>query len=49
MAPTAKAVGDGWASPPGPDNQDSVKGAGRSGRAAPWKHQLWPGQGVTAT
>jgi FtsP/CotA-like multicopper oxidase with cupredoxin domain len=41
-APVAKSEVDGWSSPPGPDNQDSVKGA------APFKHQLWPGQGVVA-
>src|SRR4051794_17540851 len=42
LAPVAKSVVDGWSSPPGPDNQDFVKGA------APFKHQLWPGQGVVA-
>src|SRR4051794_39269083 len=43
LRPVAKSVVDTWSSPPGPDNQDSVKGA------TPWKHQLWPGQGVTAS
>src|SRR4051794_837864 len=33
-APVPKSVVDTWASPPGPDNQDFVKGA------APFKHQL---------
>jgi FtsP/CotA-like multicopper oxidase with cupredoxin domain len=42
MAPVPKSVVDTWSSPPGPDNQDFVKGA------AAWKHQLWPGQGATA-
>ena len=35
--PIAKSVVDGWESPPGPDNQDFVKGA------APNRHQLFPG------
>ena len=34
MAPTAKSVVDTWSNPPGPDNQDYVKGA------KPWTHQL---------
>jgi FtsP/CotA-like multicopper oxidase with cupredoxin domain len=42
LAPTAKSDVDAWSNPPGPDNQDSVKGT------TPWKHQLWPGQGVVA-
>src|SRR3954469_9105601 len=42
LAPIAKSVVDTWSSPPGPDNQDFVKGA------APSQHQLWPGQGVVA-
>jgi FtsP/CotA-like multicopper oxidase with cupredoxin domain len=42
MRPTPKSVVDTWSSPPGPDSQDSVKDA------TAWKHQLWPGQGVTA-
>jgi FtsP/CotA-like multicopper oxidase with cupredoxin domain len=42
IAPVPKAVVDTWESPPGPDNQDFVKGA------APFKHQLFPGQGVVA-
>jgi FtsP/CotA-like multicopper oxidase with cupredoxin domain len=36
-SPVAKSAVDTWKSPPGPDNQDFVKGA------APYKHQLWPG------
>jgi FtsP/CotA-like multicopper oxidase with cupredoxin domain len=43
LQPVPKADVDGWASPPGPDNQDFVK------NAPAWKHQLWPGDGVTAT
>ena len=35
--PIAKSVVDGWESPPGPDNQDFVKGAAAN------KHQLFPG------
>jgi len=42
MAPIPKAVVDGWESPPGPDNQDFVKGA------APHTHQLWPGTAPVA-
>src|SRR3954466_917414 len=42
LAPIAKSVVDTWSSPPGPDNQDFVKGS------APSQHQLWPGQGVVA-
>jgi FtsP/CotA-like multicopper oxidase with cupredoxin domain len=42
LRPIPKAVVDGWSSPPGRNNQDSVKGA------SAWKHQLWPGDGVTA-
>jgi FtsP/CotA-like multicopper oxidase with cupredoxin domain len=41
-APIAKSVVDTWVSPPGPDNQDFVKGA------APFKHQLWPGTAPVA-
>jgi FtsP/CotA-like multicopper oxidase with cupredoxin domain len=37
LAPVPKAVVDGWASPPGPNNQDFVKGA------TPFTHQLFPG------
>src|ERR1051325_8122919 len=37
MAPVPKADVDRWESPPGPDNQDFVKGA------APFRHQLLPG------
>jgi FtsP/CotA-like multicopper oxidase with cupredoxin domain len=40
--PVPKSVVDTWASPPGPDNQDSVVGA------APFKHQLWPGTAPVA-
>jgi hypothetical protein len=43
LRPIPKAEVDAWPSPPGPDNQDFVKGA------SPAKHQLWPGDGVTAT
>src|SRR5919199_3825729 len=42
LAPVPKSVVDGWSSPPGPDNQDFVKGA------APFKHQLWPGTAPVA-
>jgi FtsP/CotA-like multicopper oxidase with cupredoxin domain len=42
LAPIPKSVVDGWASPPGPDNQDFVKGA------TPFKHQLWPGTAPVA-
>jgi FtsP/CotA-like multicopper oxidase with cupredoxin domain len=42
LAPIPKSVVDGWDSPPGPDNQDFVKGA------APFKHQLWPGTAPVA-
>jgi FtsP/CotA-like multicopper oxidase with cupredoxin domain len=44
MKPTPKSVVDSWPvdQRPAPDNQDFVKGA------KAWKHQLWPGQGVTA-
>jgi FtsP/CotA-like multicopper oxidase with cupredoxin domain len=42
LAPIAKSVVDRWSSPPGPDNQDFVKGA------APFKHQLWPGTAPVA-
>jgi FtsP/CotA-like multicopper oxidase with cupredoxin domain len=38
--PVPKSVVDTWSNKPGPDNQDLVSGA------APFKHQLWPGQGV---
>jgi FtsP/CotA-like multicopper oxidase with cupredoxin domain len=41
-APVAKSVVDAWDSPPGPDNQDFVKGAPAS------KHQLWPGTAPVA-
>src|SRR5690349_11193717 len=37
-----KGVVDAWPSPPGPDNQDFVKGA------APFKHQLFPGTAPVA-
>src|SRR3954447_15480022 len=40
--PVAKSVVDTWSSPPGPDNQDLVKGA------TPFKHQLWPGSAPVA-
>jgi FtsP/CotA-like multicopper oxidase with cupredoxin domain len=40
--PVPKAVVDTWESPPGPDNQDFVKGA------APFTHQLWPGTAPVA-
>jgi FtsP/CotA-like multicopper oxidase with cupredoxin domain len=43
LRPTPKAVVDTWKSPPGQDNQDFVKNATAN------KHQLWPGQGVTAS
>src|SRR4051794_23617859 len=43
LAPIAKTVVDTWSSPPGPANQDSVDGTGA------WRHQLWPGQSVTAS
>jgi FtsP/CotA-like multicopper oxidase with cupredoxin domain len=43
LRPTPKSIVDKWSSPPGPDNQDFVK------NAAAWRHQLWPGQGVTAS
>src|SRR3954449_5742724 len=42
LAPTAKSVVDTWSNPPGPDNQDFVKGA------TPFKHQLWPGTAPVA-
>src|SRR3954447_16507101 len=42
-SPVAKSEVDTWSSPPGPDNQDFVKGA------TPWKRQLWPGQGVVGS
>ena len=42
MAPVPKPVVDGWDSPPGPDNQAFVKGAG------PFAHQLWPGTAPVA-
>jgi FtsP/CotA-like multicopper oxidase with cupredoxin domain len=42
MAPVPKADVDRWESPPGPDNQDSVKGA------APHTHQLFPGTAPVA-
>jgi hypothetical protein len=42
LAPVPKTVVDRWPSPPGPDNQDFVKGA------APFKHQLWPGTAPVA-
>src|SRR3954447_15703549 len=41
-APVPKSVVDTWASPPGPDNQDFVKGT------SPFKHQLWPGTAPVA-
>jgi FtsP/CotA-like multicopper oxidase with cupredoxin domain len=41
-APIAKAVVDGWPSPPGPRNQDSVAGA------KAFEHQLWPGTAPVA-
>ncbi len=43
LRPIPKAEVDAWPNPPGPDNQDFVKGG------TPSKHQLWPGEGVTAT
>jgi FtsP/CotA-like multicopper oxidase with cupredoxin domain len=42
MAPIPTAEVAGWESPPGPDNQDFVKGA------APHTHQLWPGAAPVA-
>ena len=42
LAPIPKSVVDTWSSPPGPANQDFVKGA------SPWAHQLWPGSGPVA-
>src|SRR5215212_10205808 len=39
LAPIPKSVVDTWSSPPGPGNQDFVKGA------PAWNHQLWPGSG----
>jgi FtsP/CotA-like multicopper oxidase with cupredoxin domain len=42
MAPIPKTVVDGWESPPGPDNQDFVKGD------KPHTHQLWPGTAPVA-
>src|SRR5919199_2672414 len=42
LAPIPKSVVDGWDSPPGPDNQDFVKGA------QPFTHQLWPGTAPVA-
>jgi FtsP/CotA-like multicopper oxidase with cupredoxin domain len=42
LGPVAKSVVDGWQSPPGPDNQDFVRGA------APFRHQLWPGTAPVA-
>jgi FtsP/CotA-like multicopper oxidase with cupredoxin domain len=42
LAPVAKSVVDTWSSPPGPANQDFVKGA------PAWKHQLWPGTAPVA-
>jgi FtsP/CotA-like multicopper oxidase with cupredoxin domain len=42
LAPVPKSVVDGWKSPPGPDNQDFVKGA------AAHTHQLWPGTAPVA-
>jgi FtsP/CotA-like multicopper oxidase with cupredoxin domain len=42
MAPVPKTVVDRWESPPGPDNQDFVKGA------PPHTHQLWPGTAPVA-
>jgi FtsP/CotA-like multicopper oxidase with cupredoxin domain len=41
-APVPKSVVDNWDSPPGPDNQAFVKGAG------PFSHQLWPGTAPVA-
>src|SRR3954451_11878013 len=43
LRPTPKSVVDTWKSPPGQDNQDFVKNATAN------THQLWPGQGVTAS
>src|SRR3954447_14761728 len=42
LRPVPKSDVDAWSSPPGPDNQDFVHGT------TSFKHQLWPGQGVTA-
>jgi FtsP/CotA-like multicopper oxidase with cupredoxin domain len=42
MAPIPKADVDTWESPPGPTNQDFVKGA------KPFQHQLWPGTAPVA-
>jgi FtsP/CotA-like multicopper oxidase with cupredoxin domain len=42
LTPVPKSVVDTWSNPPGPNNQDFVK------NAAPFTHQLWPGQGATA-
>ena len=42
LAPVPKAEVDGWESPPGPANQDFVKGA------RPFAHQLWPGTAPVA-
>src|SRR3954465_1607993 len=42
MAPIPKVDVDGWDSPPGPDNQDFVKGAPAH------THQLWPGAAPVA-
>src|SRR3954447_12262636 len=41
LRPVPKSTVDTWSSPPGPDNQDFVKGT------TPYKHQLWPGDGIT--
>src|SRR3954453_1506075 len=43
LRPVPKTDVDAWSSPPGQDNQDFVKGTTAN------KHQLWPGQGVTAS
>src|SRR4051812_44400690 len=40
--PVPKSAVDTWASPPGPDIQDFVKGT------SPFKHQLWPGTAPVA-
>src|SRR5690242_11816848 len=42
LAPVPKAVVDSWESPPGPNNQDFVKGA------KPFTHQLFPGTAPVA-
>ena len=42
LGPVPKATVDGWKSPPGPDNQDFVKGAKAH------THQLWPGTAPVA-